>query len=93
MPPKKTLSGGVPGILTNGLALRTRPPRGEEGEEVGDVDVAVGVDVGDMPGVRSPCSEKIKEVGDIDHGGIVQILGARQLAQDKLNVAGGRCRF
>jgi len=31
-----TLSGLVPGILTNRLGLRTRPPRCEKGEEVGD---------------------------------------------------------
>ena len=36
--PQMTLSGLVPGILTNGLALRTRTPRREEVRQVGDVD-------------------------------------------------------
>ena len=39
--PQLTLSGLVPGILTNRLALRTRPPRCEKGEEVGDDAVEI----------------------------------------------------
>ena len=34
------------------LVLRTWPPVGEEGEEVGDADVAVAVEVGGPPGSR-----------------------------------------
>ena len=45
-----TLSGLVPGILTKRLALGTRPPRREEGEEVGDDYIAVVVDVRVMTG-------------------------------------------
>ena len=37
-PPKLTLSGLVPGRLTNRRALRTRTPRREEVRQVGDVD-------------------------------------------------------
>ncbi len=40
-PPQLSLSGLVPGILTNRLALRTRAPCREEGEEGGDVDIVV----------------------------------------------------
>ena len=43
--PAMSLSGLVPGILANRLSLRTRPPVGEEDEEVGDADGAVVVEV------------------------------------------------
>ena len=61
-----TLSGLVPGILTNRLALRTRAPRREVGEKVSDVDVTVVVYVTGMAGVRSPTSEQGEQIGDVD---------------------------
>jgi len=61
-----SLSGLVPGILTKWLALWTRAPRREEGEEVDDVDGAVVVYVGGVAGVRSPGSKQGQEVRDID---------------------------
>ena len=65
-PPKMSLSGLVPGILTNRLALRTCAPRAKEGEEVGDVDIAIVVDVCDVAGIRTPCGEEGQQVGDVD---------------------------
>ena len=61
-----TLSGLVPGILTNRFSLRTHAPRREEVEEVGDVDVAVEVYRCGMAGVRAPGSQQGQEVRDID---------------------------
>ena len=50
-PHKMSLSGLVPGILTKWLALRTRAPCCEEGEEVGDVDIAITVEVRGVAGI------------------------------------------
>ena len=46
-----------------------------------------------MPGIRVPGPKKRKQVGDIDISVVVQICGARQIAQLELHKAGGRGRF
>ena len=65
--PQMTLSGLVPGRLTNRLGLRARAPRREESEEVGDVDGAVVVDVRCVTGIRSPCGKQSEQVRHVHH--------------------------
>ena len=57
------------------LSLRTRTPRAEEGEQVGDVDGAVIVYVGRVAGVRSPASEE----GE-------QVAGAERVTRELLDI-------
>ena len=59
--------------------LRTRAPRTEEGEEVGDVDVAVGVDVRRAGrGARTPCSEQAQQVRHVYRTVIIDISKAQR---------------
>ena len=101
------LSGLVPGRLTNRLALRTRAPRREQGEEVGDVDLTVAVDVSDMPGIRSPGCQQREQVGHIyepvsvrvgrtgerDHDAPRRILTFTQRSLAAIRWDGGVLRF
>ena len=61
------MPGLVPGRLTNRLALRTRSPRREEGEEVGDVDGAAFVDVlRARCATGSPLAEQGEKIRHVD---------------------------
>ena len=46
--------------------LQTRPPVGEEGEEVGDADVTVAVEVGGAAFARAPTCQEREEIGHAD---------------------------
>ena len=75
-PPHMSLSGLVPGILANQLALRTRPPRREEIEEVDNVDGVIAIEVGQVSRVRPPNGEEGEQVDDADRGVAVRVGGA-----------------
>ncbi len=53
--------------------LRTRPPVGEEGEEVGHADVVVAVEVGGAAFARAPTCQQQEQIGHADRAVGVEI--------------------
>ena len=64
------------------MQLRTRPPVGEQGEEVGRADGAVAVEVGGAAFARPPTCEQCQQVGCADGAVVVEIPGAGVLDGD-----------
>ena len=73
-------------ILTNRLVLRTRPPVGEEGEEVARAHVAVVVEVGGAAFAKTPTGEQRKQVGCANIAVTIKIPRALALVRDAVAV-------
>ena len=61
-----------------GPVLRTRPPVGEEGEEVGCANGAVAVEVGGATFARAPTCQQRKQIGRADAAVGVEVPRAEQ---------------
>ena len=68
------------------LSSRTRPPVGEEGEEVGYADVAVPVEIGGMPRVGPPCPQQDEQILHANVTGAVKIPHAFAFVGDTVAV-------
>ena len=80
MKSERRLRDGARGVqgedgLNGSVRLRALSPHGEQGQQVGSIDIAIEVDIA-IRARRAPCSEENQQIGGIDIAIAIEVGGA-----------------